>query len=103
MAIETALTLSYVYSLPLSETKGLMSNLLQLHNYQTTISEYTTLCRRNKTLDVSKKLRKWNRKENMVFAIVASGLKCLVKKNGCNLNTEQLEDVSSLRYILGLM
>ena len=75
VVIELALILSYIFSLPLRQTEGFMSSLLQLHNYQLTIPDYTTLCRRKKTLDVSKKLRKWNRKENIVFAIDASGLK----------------------------
>ena len=80
VAIEIALILSYVYSLPLRQTEGFLSSLLQLHNYQLSVPDYTTLCRRKKTLDVSKKLKKWNRKENIVFAIDASGLKCSGEK-----------------------
>ena len=51
-----------------------------MNNLQLTIPDYTTLCRRKKTLDMSKKLRKWNRTENLVFAIDASGLKCSGEK-----------------------
>ena len=80
VAIVLALILSQVYSLPLRQTEGFMSSLLQLHNYQLTIPDYTTLYKRKKTLDVSNKLRKWNRKENLVFAIDASGLKCTGEK-----------------------
>ena len=57
-----------------------MSSLIELHNYQLTIPNYTTLCRRKRTLDVSKKLKKWNRKENIVFAVNVSGLKCSSEK-----------------------
>jgi len=63
VAIEIALIFSYVYSLPLRQTEGFLSSLLQLHNYQLTVPDYTTLCRRKRTLDVSKKLKKWNGKE----------------------------------------
>ena len=76
VAIEIALILSYVYSLPLRQTEGFISSLFQMNKLQLTIPDYTTLCRRKRTLDVSKKLKKWNRKENIVFAIDASGLKC---------------------------
>ena len=100
VAIEIALILSYVYSLPLRQTEGFLSSLLQLHNYQLTVPNYTTLCRRKKTLDVRDKLKKWNGKENIVFAIDGSGLKCsLAIKNGHNLSKEGPEDVSSLRYM----
>jgi len=63
VAIELALILLYVYSLPLRQTEGFMSSLFQMNNLQLTIPHYTTLCRRKKTLDMSKKLRKWNRTE----------------------------------------
>ena len=80
VAIELALILSYVYSLPLRQTEGFMSSLFQMNNLQLTIPDYATLCRRKKTLDMSKKLRKWNRTENLVFAIDARGLKCSGEK-----------------------
>ena len=80
VAIEIALILSYVYSLPLRQTEGFLSSLLQLHNYQLTVPDYTTLCRRKKTLDVREKLKKWKGKENIVFAIDGSGLKCSGEK-----------------------
>ena len=80
VAIEMALILSYVYSLTLPQTEGFLSSLLQLHNYQLTVPDYTTLCRRKRTLDVRDKLKKWNGKENIVFAIDASGLKCSGEK-----------------------
>jgi IS5 family transposase len=81
VAIKLMLTLSYVYKLPLRQTEGFMLSILSLHNQcSLKIPDYTTLCRRRKTLDVSKKLRKWNRKENIVFAIDGSGLKCCGEK-----------------------
>ena len=77
LSIELALILSYVYSLPLRQTEGFISSLFKMNRLQLTIPDYTTLCRRKKTLDVSKK---WNRTENLVFAIDASGLKCFGEK-----------------------
>ena len=57
-----------------------MLSLLSLHNESLSRPDYTTVCRRRKNLDVSKKLKSWNRKENMVFSIDASGLKCCGEK-----------------------
>jgi hypothetical protein len=80
VAIEIALILSYVYSLSLRQTEGFLSSFLQLHHYQLTVPDYTTLCRRKRKLDVRNKLKKWNGKENIVFAIDGSGLKCSGEK-----------------------
>ena len=51
VAIELALVLSYIYKLPLRQTEGFLSSILQLHNYQLTTPDYTTLCRRKRSLD----------------------------------------------------
>ena len=80
VAIELALILAYLYSLPLRQTESFISSLFQMNKLQLIIPDYTALCRRKKTLDLSKKLRKWNRQENLVFAIDASGLKCTGEK-----------------------
>ena len=80
VAIELALVLSYIYNLPLRQTEGFLSSILQLNKLQLTTPDYTTLCRRKRTLDVRSKLRKWNRKDNIVFAIDGSGLKCQGEK-----------------------
>ena len=66
------LVLSYVYSLPLRQTEGFVSSLLALNGQLLNVPDYTTLCGRRKFLAVSKKLSKWNGKENIVE-----------KKNGC--------------------
>lgn len=80
VAIELALTLSYIYNLPLRQTQGFLSSILNLHGLNVSVPDYTTLCRRKRTLNVSKQLRKWNRNENIVFAIDGSGLKCQGEK-----------------------
>lgn len=76
--IEMFLILSYVYNLPLRQTEGFLSSLL--HKHKLTIPDYTTISRRKQKLDVKKKLKKWNGKENIVFAIDGSGLKCCGEK-----------------------
>ena len=80
VVIEMILVLSYVYSLPLRQTEGFVSSLLALNGQRLSVPDYTTVCRRRKILDVSKKLRKWNGKENIVFSIDGSGLKCCGEK-----------------------
>lgn len=74
------LVLSSVYHLPLRQTQGFMMSILESYHQALPIPDYTTLCRRRKGLDVSKKLNKWNRKENLVFSIDGSGLKCCGEK-----------------------
>ena len=78
--IEMILVLSYVYSLPLRQTEGFVNSLLIMSGNPLKVPDYTTVCRRRKVLDVSKKLRKWNHRENIVFSIDGSGLKCCGEK-----------------------
>lgn len=80
VAIELMLILSYVYRLPLRQTEGFMESLLDLSGQSLSVPDYTTVCRRRKSLDVSRKLMRWNRKENLVFSIDGSGLKCCGEK-----------------------
>ena len=95
--IEMILVLSHVYSLPLRQTEGFVSSLLSMSGSSLKVPDYTTLCRRRRELDVSHKLRKWNSKDNIVFAIDASGLKCCGEKNECRINTEKLGEESLYR------
>lgn len=78
--IELILVLSHVYSLSLRQAEGFVSSLLALNGVILNVPDYTTVCRRRKNLDVSKKLRKWNGKKNIVFSIDSSGLKCCGEK-----------------------
>jgi hypothetical protein len=80
VVIEMILVLSYVYSLPLRQTEGFVNSLLALNGRALSVPDYATVCRRRKTLDVRKKLKKWNRKESIVFSIDGSGLKCCGEK-----------------------
>ena len=78
--IEMILILSHVYSLPLRQTEGFVTSLLSINGSSLKAPDYTTLCRRRQVLDVSKKLKKWNNRDNIVFAIDGSGLKCCGEK-----------------------
>ncbi len=78
--IELILIISYVYYLPLRQAQGFMMSLLEEQNIALEVPDYTTLCRRRKTLNIKKKLTPWNRKESIVFSIDASGLKCSGEK-----------------------
>ena len=52
IAITCALTLRAVYGLALRQTQGFLASLLELVKLPWEIPHYTTLCRRQKTLDV---------------------------------------------------
>ena len=52
MAIECALTLKAVYHLPFRQTQGFLGSLLQLVHLDWDVPDYTTLCRRQKTVAV---------------------------------------------------
>jgi Transposase DDE domain len=53
-AISTSLTLKVVYRLPLRATEGLLSSLLKLMGLtQLPVPDHSTLCRRQKTLEVA--------------------------------------------------
>jgi hypothetical protein len=52
IAIECALTLKAVYHLPFRQTQGFLASLLELVHLNWDVPNYTTLCRRQKTVAV---------------------------------------------------
>ncbi len=52
-AIQTCLTFKVLFGLPLRQTIGLVSSLLMLSGLDWPVPDYTTLCRRQKTLNVN--------------------------------------------------
>ena len=100
--IEMILVLSYVYSLPLRQTEGFVSSLLSVSGTPLKVPDYTTICRRSKVLDVSRKLRKWNRKENIVFSIDGSGLKCCGEKEWMQTKHRQTRRRKFIRIHTGI-
>ena len=53
IAIEQCLTLKVLFNLPLRQATGLVASLLKLASLDWPVPDYTTLCRRQKTLDVA--------------------------------------------------
>jgi hypothetical protein len=52
-AIELCLTLKVLFSLPLRQATGLVASLLKMADLDWPVPDYTTLCRRQKTLEVA--------------------------------------------------
>jgi len=73
LAIRFALTLRALFNLPLRGCEGLVEDVLQWLGMALKCPDYTTLCRRGKTLDV--KLRPVRRGEHIFLAVDATGLK----------------------------
>ncbi|MFT5199564.1 MAG: hypothetical protein ACI87O_002234 [Planctomycetota bacterium] len=55
LAIETALTLRWVYGLPLRQAEGFLRSLLQIMRLDLDVPYHTTLSRRNRQLDIALK------------------------------------------------
>ena len=52
-AIQTCLTLKVLFSLPLRQTTGFVESLLELVGLDWAVPDFSTLCRRQKTLSVA--------------------------------------------------
>ena len=52
-AIELCLTLKALFNLPLRQTTGLVASLIKMAGLDWPVPDYTTLCRRQKTLKVN--------------------------------------------------
>lgn len=52
-AIQTCLTMKVLFGLPLRQTTGFMESLLKLAGLNWTVPDFSTLCRRQKTLSVA--------------------------------------------------
>ena len=52
-AIQTCLTLKVLFGMPLRQTTGFVESLLQLVGLDWTVPDFSTLCRRQKTLNVN--------------------------------------------------
>ena len=53
VAIQACLTLKVLFGLPLRQTTGFVESLLQLIGLDWVVPDFSTLCRRQKTLNVS--------------------------------------------------
>jgi hypothetical protein len=73
IAIQCMLTLKSVYDLPLRATQGLVESLIELLDLPIEAADYSTVCRRQKYLDI--KLQKKNRNESLHGVFDSTGLK----------------------------
>lgn len=73
IAIQCMLTLKAVFGLPLRSTQGLVESLIELVALPINAANYSTVCRRQKTLDI--KLEKKERSEPLHAVFDSTGLK----------------------------
>jgi hypothetical protein len=73
IAIQCMLTLKSVFDLPLRATQGLVESLIELLDLRIDAADYSTLCRRQKYIDI--KLQKKNRGESLHGVFDSTGLK----------------------------
>lgn len=76
-AILCALTLKAVFNLPLRMTEGFLHSLKQLMHLDIAIPDYTSLCKRQSTLDVKLGNKRLNPNEPIHLVIDSTGLKIL--------------------------
>lgn len=73
IAIQCMLTLKVVFNLPLRATQGLVSSLIELLALPIEAADYSTVCRRQKHLNI--KLQKTNKNEPLHGVFDSTGLK----------------------------
>ena len=76
-AIELCLTLKTLFNLPLRQVTGLVASLIKMADLDWPVPDYTTLCRRQKTLKV-----------NLVGRANSGGLHLLVDSTGIKMTGE---------------
>lgn len=73
LAIQTMLTLMAVYGLQLRQVEGLMLSVVKLMQLSLAIPDYSTLCRRRKTLSITLPVRRQN--EPLHLVVDSTGVK----------------------------
>ena len=74
-AIHFCLTIKVLFKLPLRQTTGMVASLLKMAELDWTVPDYTTLCRRQKTLSVQIPYRRANGLLNLL--VDSTGIKFL--------------------------
>lgn len=74
-AIQFCLTIKVLFTLPLRQTTGMVARLLKMANLDWAVPDYTTLCRRQKTLVVQIPYRRADGPLNLLFD--STGIKFL--------------------------
>jgi hypothetical protein len=65
-AIQFCLTMKVLFKIPLWQTTGMVASLLKMANLDWAVPDYTTLCRRQKTLAVQIPYRRANGPLNLL-------------------------------------
>lgn len=73
LAIQTMLTLMAVYDLQLRQVEGLMRSLVKLMHLSLAVPDYSTLCRRRKTVSITLPVRRYD--EPLHLVVDSTGLK----------------------------
>ena len=73
-AIQFCLTIKVLFKLPLRQSTGMVASLLKMANLDWTVPDYTTLCRRQKTLAVQIPYRRADAQRLEPAALVMRGL-----------------------------
>lgn len=74
-AIECALSLRLLFNLTLRSTQGFVGSLASLLSIKCAVPNYTTLCRRQATLNIKRLERKYPSREPLHVVVDSSGLK----------------------------
>ena len=100
-AIQICLTLKVLFGLPLRQTTGFVQCLLRLVGLDWAAPDFSTLCRRQQTLNVSLPYRGSTGPLNLLMTAQASRPK--VKASGTHASTEAPSAVFGVRYTLASM
>jgi len=101
-AIQTCLTLKVLFGMPLRQTTGFVQSLLWLVGLDWAAPDFSTLCRRQQTLNVSLPYRGSTGPLNLL--IDSTGIKRLkVKASGTHASTQAPNAIFGVRYTLASM
>ena len=64
-----------IYGLPLRQAEGFMNSIVKLMNLELSIPDYTTICRRRKTLKIALKVNKISNNKPLHLVVDSTGIK----------------------------
>ena len=98
-AIQTCLTLKVLFGMPLRQTTGFVQSLLRLVGLEWAVPDFSTLCRRQRTLNVSLPYR--GSKEPLNLLIDSIGIKAEGEGEGEGEETLEVQAVEVTRSNIG--
>jgi hypothetical protein len=101
-AIQTCLTLKVLFGMPLRQTTGFVQSLLRLVGLDWATPDFSTLCRRQQTLNVSLPYRGSTGPLNLLL-IDSTSIKAEGEASGTHASTEAPSAVFGVRYTLASM